>query len=153
MNKSSEETIKKWKKIGIKILFPHTFLVFLLFNLTVAGLVFIFMNHLEENLLAIFFYVIAFYSLVIVCVRLPRMIKNIQRGLHSNKYSHRYLTDRELRMNFSMYRGLIIGIGFAVFKRTTKGLLISFSSEITLASTSLYSSLGGRKERVLWCLL
>lgn len=119
MNKPSEETIKKWKKIGIKILFPHTFLVFLLFNLTVAGLVFIFMNHLEENLLAICFYVIAFYSLVIVCVRLPRMIKNIQRGLHSNKYSHRYLTDRELRMNFSMYRGLIIGIGFAVFKTIT----------------------------------
>ena len=119
MNKPSEETIKKWKKIGIKILFPHTFLVFLLFNLTVAGLVFIFMNHLEENLLAICFYVIAFYSLVIVCVRIPRMIKSIQRGLHSNKYSHRYLTDRELRMNFSMYRGLIIGIGFAVFKTIT----------------------------------
>ena len=119
MNKSSEGTIKKWKKIGIKILFPHTFLVFLLFNLTIAGIVFIFMNHLEENLLAIFFYVIAFYSLVIVCVRLPRMIKNIQRGLHSNKYSHRYLTDRELRLNFSMYRGLIIGIGFAVFKTIT----------------------------------
>lgn len=122
MNKPSEETIKKWKKVGVKLLFPPTFVVFLFFNLTVVGLVFIFMNNLGENPIAACFYAVAFYSLVIVCARIPRIVKKVQRGLHANKYSHRYLTDKELRMNFSMYRGLIIGIGFAVFKTIT-GLL------------------------------
>ena len=119
MNKPSEETIKKWKKVGVKLLFPPTFVVFLFFNLTVVGLVFIFMNNLGENPIAACFYAVSFYSLVIVCARIPRIVKKVQRGLHSNKYSHRYLTDKELRMSFSMYRGLIIGIGFAVFKTIT----------------------------------
>lgn len=119
MNKPNEETIKKWKKIGFTLLFPPTFVVFLLFNLTVAGLIFIFMNNLGENPIAACFYAVAFYSLVVVCARIPRIVKKVLRCLHSNKYSHRYLTDKELRMNFSMYRGLIIGIGFAVFKTIT----------------------------------
>lgn len=122
MNKPSEETIKKWKKVGVKLLFPPTFVVFLFFNLTVVGLIFIFMNNLGENPIAACFYAVSFYGLVIVCARIPRIVKKVQRGLHANKYSHRYLTDKELRMNFSMYRGLIIGIGFAVFKTIT-GLL------------------------------
>ena len=119
MNKPNEETIKKWKKIGVTLLFPPTFVLFLLFNLTVAGLIFIFMNNLGENPIAACFYAVAFYSLVVVCARIPRIVKKVQKGLHSNKYSHRYLTDKELRMKFSMYRGLIIGIGFAVFKTIT----------------------------------
>ena len=36
-----------------------------------------------------------------------------------DKSERENLTDRELRMNCSMYRGLIIGIGFAVFKTIT----------------------------------
>ena len=86
MNKPNEESIKKWKEIGIKILFPHTFCVFLLFNLTVAGLIFIFMNHLEENLVAICFYVIAFYTLVIVSVRIPGVVKKVNTGFRDTHY-------------------------------------------------------------------
>ena len=105
-----------WKRVGWNLLFPHTFVVFLMFNLTVAGLLYIFLNQLETNPIAACFYVVAFYSLVIVCARIPRMVKRVQGGLHANKYTHRYLTDGELRMNFSMYRGLIINMIFAVFK-------------------------------------
>ena len=36
--------------------------------------------------------------------------------LHSNKYTHRYLTDEKLRRDFSIYKGLIINIFFAIFK-------------------------------------
>lgn len=105
-----------WKKVGVKLLFPHTFIIFLMFNITLVGLLYIFLNHLETNVLASCFYAISFYTLVIVCVRIPRIVKRVQNGLHSNKYTHRYLTDQELRINFSMYRGLIINMVFAVFK-------------------------------------
>lgn len=122
MNKQENETKGNWKEIGKRLLFPNTFVVFLLFNLTIAGLLYIFMNHLDTHPIASCFYAVAFYSLVIVCARIPRIVKNVQKGLHANKYSHRYLTDRELRMNFSMYRGLIITFVFALFK-TVMGLV------------------------------
>lgn len=105
-----------WKKIGLVLLFPHTFIVFLLFNLTVVGLCYIFFNHQDSNPIAVAFYVVAFYSLVVVCARIPGIIKKVENGLHSNKYTHRYLTDQELRISFSMYRGLIINMLFAAFK-------------------------------------
>lgn len=105
-----------WKKVGLNLLFPHTVIVFLLFNLTVAGLIYIFVNHLEENLIAILFYVVAFYTLVVVCARIPGIVKNVKAGVYANRYANAYLTDKELRMRISMYRGLLINFVFATFK-------------------------------------
>ncbi|MBQ3558206.1 MAG: hypothetical protein IJA07_01670 [Agathobacter sp.] len=123
MNKFENENVDMenrkeidWMAIGKKVLFPHTFIVFLLFNLTVAGLIYIFVNHLEENILAISFYMVAFYSLVVVCARIPGIVKNVKNGLYANKYSYTYLTDKDLRMRLSMYRGLLINFCFATFK-------------------------------------
>lgn len=115
-NENVEKKEVDWKKIGLNILFPHTFIVFLMFNLTVAGLIYIFVNHLEENLLAILFYMVAFYTLVIVCARIPKIVKNVKSGLYANKYTNTYLTDADLRMRLSMYRGLLINFIFATFK-------------------------------------
>ncbi|MBQ8518478.1 MAG: hypothetical protein IJ455_02585 [Agathobacter sp.] len=115
-NENVEKKEIDWKKVGLSLLFPHTFIVFLLFNLTVVGLIYIFVNHLEENLLAILFYVVAFYTLVVVCARIPEIVKGVKSGLYANKYSYTYLTDKDLRMRISMYRGLLINFCFATFK-------------------------------------
>ena len=104
-----KETLKK-------ILFPHPFIIFLLFNLSVVTLVYIFINHWEAHLLAILFYVVAFYTLVVVCVRIPGIVKKVKEMLHANKYTDTYLTDKDLRMRISMYRGLLISFIFATFK-------------------------------------
>lgn len=111
-----EENKKDWKEVVKGILFPHTFLVFVLFNLTVMGLVFIFMNNWHQTILAYIFYAFSFYTLVIVGVRIPRLVKNIKEGLYSNKFTHRYMTDKEYRAKFSVYRGLAINLAFAIFK-------------------------------------
>lgn len=99
-----------------KILFPHELLIFLLFNISAVGLIFIFMNAMEAHPLAYVMYMIAFYTLVIVCVRIPGIIKWWKRVLHENKYTDRYLTDKDLRMRISMYRSLLITFIFATFK-------------------------------------
>lgn len=99
-----------------KILFPHELLIFLLFNISAAGLVFIFMNGMETHPLAYVMYMISFYTLVIICVRIPGIIKWWKRVLHENKYTDRYLTDKDLRMRISMYRSLLITFIFATFK-------------------------------------
>ena len=99
-----------------KILFPHTVLIFLLFNFSAIGLTYIFINKWEMHILAILMYLVAFYTLVVVCVRIPGIVKNVKRILHENKYTDRYLTDKDLRLRISMYRGLLISFVFATFK-------------------------------------
>lgn len=119
MNNFENENVEKkadWKKIAKTLLFPHTFIVFLLFNLTVVGLIYIFVNRLEENLIAILFYMVSFYTLVIVVARIPAIVKNVKAGVYKNRYANAYLTDKELRMRISMYRGLLINFCFATFK-------------------------------------
>ena len=106
------EVLEKLKKF----IFPHPFIIFVLFNLSVVTLVYIFINHWETNILAILFYVVAFYTLVVVCVRIPGIVKRVKTKLHENKYTDAYLTDKDLRMRISMYRGLLISFVFAMFK-------------------------------------
>lgn len=113
---SEEKKQKDWKKILYAILFPHTFIVFLLFNLTAAGLIYIFWNHLDKTLIAICFYVVAFYTLLLVCLRIPAIVKNTRAGIYKNRYANAYLTDEDLRMRINMYRGLLINFCFATFK-------------------------------------
>lgn len=105
-----------WKKLGLRMLFPHTLIVFLLFNLTVAGLLYIFLNHYDTTVLAACFYGVSFYTLVVVCARIPEIVKKVKSGLYANKYANLYLTDKDLRMRIGMYRGLFINTLFAAFK-------------------------------------
>lgn len=113
---SGKEQKKDWKKILHTIFFPHTFVVFLLFNITVAGLIYIFSKNLNENPIAIAFYVVAFYTLILVCLRIPSIVKNTRAGIYKNRYANAYLTDEDLRMRINMYRGLLINFCFATFK-------------------------------------
>ena len=108
--------MNKWKEVLWKLLFPKTFVVFLLVNAAAVSLVYVFMEHLEEAPIAYAIYMVSFYALVVVCVRIPALVKNTKEYLHKNKYTHRFLTDKELRVWFFAYMGLIVNVCFAIFK-------------------------------------
>ena len=99
-----------------RVIFPHEIIVFVIFNISMAGLLYIFMNGLERHLIAYVAYLFSFYALVTVCVRIPGIVKWWKRKLHENKYTDMYLTDKDLRMRISMYSGLLITVLFATFK-------------------------------------
>ena len=105
-----------WNETIRKVLFPKTIWIFLMVNIMAASLIFIFMRRLDKQWFAYIIYVLSFYVLLIVCVRIPGIVKWWKRKLHENKYTNRYLTDKDLRMRISMYRGLLIAIIFASFK-------------------------------------
>lgn len=105
-----------WAGVGKRLLFPHTVIVFFMFNITVAGLIYIFLNHYENSWIAGVFYAISFYTLLIVCARIPNIVMKVKNGAYANKYTRTYLTDKELRLRLSMYRGLLINSVFAIFK-------------------------------------
>ena len=110
---SKKDELLKW---GRRILFPHKFIIFLLFNISVVGLIYIFANHLDTSFWAILFYLFTVYTLIVVCVRVPELVINIKKGVYQNRYAREYLTDKDLRMRISMYRGLLINLIFATFK-------------------------------------
>lgn len=113
MNLKSMET---WKKIGLKLLFPHKFLIFLLVNISAALLIYAFCGKDCPDVVAYISYVLSAYALTIVCARMPGIIKKTKSGIYNNKYANRYITDHELRMRISLYSGLTINIFFAAFK-------------------------------------
>ena len=105
-----------WKEKIKRIVFPHEVTVFLMFNISVVGLIYVFIKGLETHWFAYLLYMFSFYALITVCVRVPGIVKWWKRKLHENKYTDRYLTDKDLRMQISMYRGLLISFAFATFK-------------------------------------
>lgn len=108
--------VMDWRERTKRVLFLHELLIFFMVNISAAGLIFLFINGLETHFIAYLLYAFSFYTLIIVCVRIPGIIKWWKRKLHENKYTDKYLTDADLRMRISMYRGLLISFVFATFK-------------------------------------
>lgn len=106
----------KWKNILWKLLFPHTFLIFLLFNASVILLVYAFCDETCPELVAYISYFVSAYTLTVVCARMPGIIKKAKKCLYDNKYANKYLTEKELRIRISLYGGLVLNICFAIFK-------------------------------------
>lgn len=111
--------MNKWKEVLWKLLFPKLFVVFLLVNVSAGLLLYVFIGQKNTEPIAYFSYVFAFYALVVACARIPATVQKVKNILHKNKYTHRFLTDKELRVWFSAYMGLAVNVGFAVFKVVT----------------------------------
>ena len=106
----------KWKKLLWKLLFPHTILIFFLFNVSVLLLLYAFWGKDCPEPVAYISYGVSAYTLTIVCARVPGIIKKVKKHLYHNKYTNKYLTEKELRIRISLYGGLVINICFAIFK-------------------------------------
>lgn len=106
----------KWEKILWKLLFPKTIFVFLLFNISVILLIYAFAIETRPEAVAYVAYFISAYTLTVVCARMPGIFKKIKAFLYANKYSNRILTGKTLRIRISLYLGMVVNIGFAIFK-------------------------------------
>ncbi len=106
----------KWKRIGRKLLFPHTLLIFLFFNASVVLLLYAFCGENCPEAVQYFSYTFSAYTLTVVCARMPGTIKKIKKGLYGNRYAGRVLTEKELRIRISLYGGLFLNICFVIFK-------------------------------------
>lgn len=109
--------MNKWKEIGRKILFPHILIIVLFAVISVAGLVYVFMNHMEASWLAYVLYGFSAYSLVILVIFLimvlPKQYKLIRKKILDNPWGNRYLTDAAFRTHVSLYLSLGINVLYA----------------------------------------
>ncbi len=105
-----------WKKIGLKLLYPHLAIIICLLPISVAVLVLSFVYLGTESILAIVSYLLSFYVLLVICFRIPAMIKFAKKMKKENKYLLKYFSDVRLRVNISLYGSLVFNVAFAVFQ-------------------------------------
>lgn len=110
--------MQNWKEIGRKLLFPPVWLVGVLTVISAVALVAIFIHGLEMSIPAYPCYVLAFYTLTVLCVFgwkvLPGYYKAIKHKMHANKYIDRYMTDAVFKTNVGLYRSLAINLIYVV---------------------------------------
>lgn len=108
--------MERLKKIVNKLLFPHMALVLVLFPVSMALLIcsMIFLG--TESVLSYVSYMFSFYSLTIVCLRIPQIIEFIKKYKNSNKLLVRYQNDINFRINLSLYLSLVLNIAYSIFQ-------------------------------------
>ena len=105
-----------WKKVGLNLLYPHIAVIILLTPIATVFLVCSLIYFNQTSILAILSYLLSFYVLMVVCFRVPKIIKFFKAIKQENKYVKRYFSDVRLRMNISLYGSLIWNVAFAVFQ-------------------------------------
>ena len=103
-----------WKKLGRKLLFPPLWLILLLTAACAALLVTVFVRGWEEAPVAYAIYVLAFYTLTVVCIFcsivLPKQYKQIRQKIYDHPLGNRYMTDRAFRTKISLYLSLTVSL-------------------------------------------
>ena len=105
-----------WKKIGLNLLYPHLAVIIILLPISVAFLVLSLIYLGTESIIAILSYLLAFYVLLVISFRVPRIIKFFKTFKQENKYMKKWFSDVHLRMNVSLYGSLIWNVAFAIFQ-------------------------------------
>ena len=105
-----------WKKIGKRLLFPHPAMVVLLCAIAIVLLVYSFAMLNEADPISIAGYLVSFYALTLACVRVPEIIRWVQRFRQENKYYLLYKNDVQLRINISLYGSFGFNAVYALFQ-------------------------------------
>lgn len=101
-----------WKKLLKKFLYPPVWLIIILAVLSAAALIAVFISGWEQTPVAYAVYVVAFYSLTVLClflaVVLPRQYKSIKQKIYDNPLGNRYMTDAAFKTRVLLYTSLTI---------------------------------------------
>lgn len=118
---------KGWKAIGAwngwrRLFILHPVFILFLTLLSGAGLFWAFTSGMENHWVSYLIYVLSAYTLAAASASLPKFVKHIRTAAHSNPYVQRYLSDKELRFQISLYSEQIINTFYGIFK-TVSGII------------------------------
>ena len=105
------------KKVGKKFLYPPVWVILVLTVISAAALVLVFVKGWDTSPVAYVTYVLAFYTLSVLCVLLwlvlPKRYNEIKRKIYTHPLGHRYMTDAAFRTHISLYTSLGINLLYA----------------------------------------
>lgn len=105
-----------FKKIGLALLYPPTWLMILLVPVSVGAMIpsMIFLG--TESVISIITYVLSAYTLTVWCFKIPDLIKLFGNFKSTNKYAVLWRSDERLRVNVSLYSSLLLNVVYALLQ-------------------------------------
>ena len=86
------------------------------FDLSIALLVWSMLTLGSTHIVSILSYVLASYTLTIVCFKIPNIIMFVKKITNENKHIVRLRADRHLRMKISLFAAFIFNVIYAIFQ-------------------------------------
>ncbi|MBQ7387029.1 MAG: hypothetical protein IJW03_02565 [Clostridia bacterium] len=105
-----------WSKLVRAIVYPHIAIMIILLPVSAAALVCSMVLWGVETPVAYISYALSAYTLTVWCFRVPKIIRFFKVFKNENKYARRWLDDPHLRVNASLYGGLVWNTAYAVFQ-------------------------------------
>lgn len=105
-----------WKKLWKALVHIHPALLTPLSLIALALLIVSAVMLEPVHPISILSYVLSFCALVLVCLRVPAMIRWIRRFCQENPYYLRFMSDVQLRMNISLYSAFAFNAIYALFQ-------------------------------------
>lgn len=105
-----------WKKLAQTLLLPHAVFVWIFTPAALALLIYSAVCLKSTDVISIISYVLSFYALVLVSMRVPHIVRFAKRFKRENRYAVRYASDVRLRINLSLYRSIAFGAVYAAFQ-------------------------------------
>ncbi|MBQ7774334.1 MAG: hypothetical protein IJ379_00275 [Lachnospiraceae bacterium] len=106
--------MKDWKSIVKKLFLLPVGVIFVLVIISTILLVTVFVKGWENSLIAYLTYVLAFYTLTVLCVAcaltFPGYYRSIRHKIYSTKFGNRYMTDVAFKTHVSLYRSLAVNL-------------------------------------------
>lgn len=136
-----------WKRIGNALLFPPAAVLIVLTPIAAAALVYSMLRLEETSPVRIGSYVLAFYTLVIVCVRVPKVARSIGTFKRENKYIQFWSNDPRLRMNITVGGSVLWNGAYAALQL---GLAIYYRSAWLYSLAAYYATLAAMRCSLVW---
>ena len=105
-----------WKKLGRALLFPHPAVLALLCVAAVMLLIYSLVALETADVVSIAAYTLSFYAMTALCLRIPAIVRFVQRFRRENPYYLLYKNDVQLRMNITLYGAFGFNAAYALFQ-------------------------------------
>lgn len=109
----------RWKKLGRALLFPHVAVLLLLLAVGAALLIYSMIFLEESSPVRIASYVLAFYALLVCCLRAPKLIRRVKRLKAENRYLNTWSGDPRLRVNVTLTGNVLWNGAYAALQLGT----------------------------------
>ena len=110
---------KLLKKIGLALLYPHGAVILLLIPVCAVLLTFSFVKYESDSPFSIVSYMISFYTLSVICIKAPRLLRYFKMAKEKNRYLSRWSADMRLRVKLSLYLSLGMNTAYAILQFCT----------------------------------
>lgn len=108
--------MKFFKKVLNKIIFPPLILAVIVFFLSLLLLLYASLTKEVDDVLSIISYVLSFYGLTIVCLKIPEIIKLVKKIKNENKLIVKFRENINFRINITLLVSLVLNISYSIFQ-------------------------------------